>query len=76
MTDDSVGHIASVEQQFVGHGERQGFHVPAHLGQQRQATFEQSRRALFAKIALVTEELAGEVLRALVHGLGFFRCTA
>jgi hypothetical protein len=75
MTDDSVGHIASVEQQFVGHGERQGSHVPAHFGQQRQATFEQSRRALF-KIALVTEELAGEILRALVHGLGFFRCAA
>jgi hypothetical protein len=41
------------------------------LGPQRQATFEQGRHALFAKIALVAEELAGEILRELRH-----RCAA
>ena len=68
MTDDGFGHVAGVEQEFIDQRHGQGFHVLAHFGQQHQTPFEQGRRALFAEIALVTEELAGEGLRQLLHG--------
>ncbi len=68
MADNGFGHIAGVEQQFIGQCQRQCFHVLAHFGHQRQSTFEQGRRALLAEIALVAEELASEVMRELLHG--------
>src|SRR5215469_4062448 len=67
MTDDSFGHVAGVEQEFVDQRHGQGFHVLAHFGQQHQTPFEQGRGALFAEIALVAEELAGEVSGELLH---------
>jgi len=36
--DDGFGHITGVEQKLVGQGQRQGFHVPAHMGKEGQAT--------------------------------------
>ena len=43
MADDSFGHVAGVEQEFIDQRQRQCFHVLAHFGQQYQTTFEQGR---------------------------------
>src|SRR5689334_17493128 len=67
MADDGFSHVAGVEQEFIDQRHGQGFHVLAHFGQQHQTPFEQGGGALFAEIALVAKELAGEVSGELFH---------
>jgi hypothetical protein len=60
MADDCLGNIAAIEKGFVEQGYREGFHIFAHAGHQRQASAQQFFRQFFADIALVAEQLADQ----------------
>src|SRR5687768_7286369 len=61
MADDGLGHVPRIEQGFVLQGYGQYLHVPADAGEQRKAAAQQVFGQLLADIALVAEELAGQV---------------
>jgi hypothetical protein len=54
---DGCGHVAGVEQHFVGHGQGQRFHVFAHAREQCRAMSQELAGQCLADIALVTFRL-------------------
>src|SRR4051795_3216819 len=61
MADDGFGHVPGIEQGFILQRYGQRLHVLADAGEQRQPTTQQVFGQLPADIALVAEQLAGQV---------------
>ena len=55
------GHVPGIEQGFILQRYGQRLHVPADAGEQREAAAQQVFRQLLADIALVAEQLAGQL---------------